>query len=106
MGIEAKIYQGLDHNGSNFELKEPVGETPPALLKRNQVQSEHVPQKLPFTKEEYELLQNAWRHFDTDGNGRIDKDEFHDFMSSHIVSDRIGIVGRKHSDLIFEKIDD
>ena len=54
----------------------------------------------------HELLQNAWRHFDTDGNGRIDKDEFHDFMSSHIVSDRIGIVGRKHSDMIFQKIDD
>ena len=25
---------------------------------------------------------------------------------SHIVSDRIGIVGRKHSDMIFQKIDD
>merc|ERR1712127_949159 len=65
--LKVKIHQGLQETGSKFELGTPVG-GPHVVPKRENRKkygdSEHVPKKLPFTREEYELLQNAWRHFD------------------------------------------
>ena len=45
--VKVKVHQGLQQTGSKFELGAP-------LVSNNKYgNSEHVPKKLPFTKEEY-----------------------------------------------------